>query len=228
MSRIYMMVVITNRSRRNRLKEFFEEHEICQVLDAPGSGTANSEVLDYFGLEATEKNVYFSIVTDETWKRLRRSLIINLQIDIPGSGIAFTIPVSSIGGKNVLQFLTQGQEYEKEEESALTETKYELVVAIANQGSIDSVMDAARSGGSGGGTVLHAKGTGVEKAEKFLGVSLAKEKEVILIVTKKSQKDSIMKAIMDQCGLKEEERAIVFSLPVTGTAGIRMLEEDLD
>ena len=90
--------------------------------------------------------------------------------------------------KKVLQYLIGGQEFEKEEETVLKDTKYELLVAIANQGSIDNVMDAARSANAGGGTVIHAKGTGMEKAEKFLGVSLAEEKEIILIVAKTSQK----------------------------------------
>ena len=71
----------------------------------------------------------------------------------------------------------------------MKETKYELLVAIANQGSIDVVMDAARSAGAGGGTVIHAKGTGMESARKFLGVSLAAEKEIIFIVTRTEEKD---------------------------------------
>ena len=104
---------------------------------------------------------------------------------------------------------------------------YELLVAIANQGYIDTVMDAARSAKAGGGTVIHAKGTGMELAKKYLGVSLVEEKEVILIVTKSREKNQIMKAIMEQAGLDSKERTIVFSLPVTSVAGIRMLEEDI-
>ena len=91
---------------------------------------------------------------------------------------------------------------------------------------IDTVMDAARSAKAGGGTVIHAKGTGMELAKKYLGVSLVEEKEVILIVTKSREKNQIMKAIMEQAGLDSKERTIVFSLPVTSVAGIRMLEED--
>ena len=67
---------------------------------------------------------------------------------------------------------------------------------------------------------------GMEKAEKFLGVSLAEEKEIILIVAKTSQKNEIMKAIMEQAGLESKEKAIVFSLPVTSTVGVRMPEEE--
>lgn len=109
----------------------------------------------------------------------------------------------------------------------MKDTDYELLIAIANQGYIDTVMDAARSAKAGGGTVIHAKGTGMELAKKYLGVSLVEEKEVILIVTKSREKNQIMKAIMEQAGLDSKERTIVFSLPVTSVAGIRMLEEDI-
>ena len=161
------------------------------------------------------------------WKKLKRGLITRMHIDVPGTGIAFVIPLSSIGGKRELQFLIQDQEYEKEEETELKGTKYELLIAIANQGSIDTVMDAARSAGAAGGTVIHAKGTGMEGARKFLGVSVAEEKEMIFIVARAEQKNRIMKTIMEKTGLDSKEKAVVFSLPVTGTAGIRAMEEDL-
>ncbi len=227
MSKLYMLVTITNRSMKQRLREFFHQNDQAVVFEALGRGTANSEVLDYFGLEAAEKMVSFSVVTDEMWRQIKRGLIINMQIDVPGRGIAFTIPLSSIGGKKVLQYLIQNHEYEKEEETKLRETTYELVVAIANQGSIDVAMDAARSAKAGGGTVIHAKGTGMESAKKFLGVSVAEEKEIIFIVTRTEEKKDIMKAIMEKAGLDSKEKAIVFSLPVTSVAGLRMREEDI-
>lgn len=51
----------------------------------------------------------------------------------------------------------------------MKDTDYELLVAIANQGYIDTVMDAARSAKAGGGTVIHAKGTGMELAKSISG-----------------------------------------------------------
>ena len=227
MGGLYMMAVITNRNMKDRFKSFFEENGQAVFFETPGRGTASSEVLDYFGLEATEKMVYLAIVTDNMWKKLKRGLIVRLQIDVPGTGIAFTVPLSSIGGKKALQYLIQDQEYVKEEESELKGTKYELLIAIANQGSIDAVMDAARSANAGGGTVIHAKGTGTEGARKFLGVSVAEEKEMIFIVTRTEEKNKIMKAIMEKTGLGSKEKTVIFSLPVTDTAGLRILEEEL-
>ena len=77
-----------------------------------------------------------------------------------------------------------------------------------------------------GGTVIHAKGTGMEHAKKFFGISLAEEKEMIFIVVRSSQKNDIMKAIMEQAGPKSPAGGIIFSLPVTGTAGLRLLSEE--
>lgn len=226
MSKIYMMVTISNKRTRQKFREFYKENHLEVAFETLGMGTASSELLDYFGVEATEKVISFHFVTGEKWKQVRKELIQKMYIDVPGMGIAFTVPLGSIGGKNVLQYLTAGQQFEKEEESALKGTEYEVVVIVANQGSIDTVMDIAREAKAGGGTVIHAKGTGMEKAEKFLGVSLAEEKEMIFIVTKKAQKDEIMKAVMKYAGLDRKEKAIVFSLPVTSVAGLRILEED--
>ena len=106
----------------------------------------------------------------------------------------------------------------------MKDTKYELIIVIANQGHSEMVMDAARSQGAGGGTVIHAKGTGLEKAEKFLGVSIADEKEMIFIVAKSEMKNAIMRSIMDNAGLGSKAKSVVFSLPVTDTAGLRLQE----
>lgn len=226
MSKVYMMVTITNRMIGSEMLPFYQEHEQSVILSTLGAGTANSDVLDYFGLEATEKVVMLSMVTEERWKELKRDLQREMNIDVPGTGIAFIVPISSIGGKKTLQFLTENQNFEKEEETVLKDTDYELIIVIANQGYSNLVMDAAREQGAGGGTVIHAKGTGMEKAEKFLGVSIAAEKEMIFIVTKTAKKNAIMKAIMENAGMESKAKSIVFSLPVTSTAGMRLQEED--
>ncbi len=226
MSKVYMMVTIANRSIGSKMLAFYKKHEQNLILSTLGTGTANSEILDYFGLEATEKAVMLSVATRERWKELKKGLQKEMNIDVPGTGIAFLIPFSSIGGKKALQFLTMGQDFEKEEETVLKDTEYELIIVIANQGYNNLVMDAAREQGAGGGTVLNAKGTGMEKAEQFLGVSIAAEKEMIFIVTKKKDKNAIMKAIMERAGMNSKAKSIVFSLPVTSTAGMRLQEED--
>ena len=225
MSTLYLMTTISDRNQSRRFLAFFKEHGVNVTLLTLGRGTAASEMLDAFGLEATEKAVLFAFVTGEEGKEIKKGLERQIKIDIPGSGIVFLVPFSSVGGKRQLQFLVEGRAFEKGEESALKETKYELLVAVANQGYTEMIMDAAREARATGGTVIHAKGTGIEKAEKFLGVSLAAEKEMIFMVVRKENKNAIMSAIMEKAGMGTKAKTIVFSLPVTDVAGMRLIEE---
>ena len=225
MSELSLMVTITSRKLTRKFIGFYEEMNLPVSFNTLGTGTASSEILDYFGLDGSEKSVLFHVITDSKWKEIKRQLRMKMNIDIPGIGIAFLVPLSSIGGIKALNYLTAGQDYVKGEESSLKDTKYELLVTIANQGYTEQIMDAARKVHAAGGTVIHAKGTGTHLAEKFMGVTLVPEKEMVFIVVRKSQKNAIMKAIMDEAGTGTKAGAIVFSLPVTDTAGMRMMEE---
>lgn len=225
MSELYMMVTITNRNLTRKFTSFYQEMGVDISVITVGRGTAASEILDYFGLDGAEKSVMIQVVTGEKWKEMKYGLQRKMQIDIPGIGIAFVVPISSMGGKKALNYLTNGLKFVKGEESSLKDTKYELLVVIANQGYTDLIMDAAREVHAAGGTVIHAKGTGTQHAEKFLGVTLVPEKEMVFIVVRKEQKNDIMRAIMDKAGLDSKARSIVFSLPVTDTAGMRLMEE---
>lgn len=112
-----------------------------------------------------------------------------------------------------------GTDPKQREEKAMQST-HELIIAIYEKGHTDLVMDAARAAGAAGGTTIRAKGTGAG-AEKFFGLSLAEEKEIVLIVSDTEKKKDIMKGIMQGAGIETKAHALVFSLPVTDTAGFR-------
>ncbi|MCI8539713.1 MAG: P-II family nitrogen regulator [Oscillospiraceae bacterium] len=225
MGALYWMITVIPRGRA----EAFLTHYLSQGkgvnLVCLGMGTASDAMMDSFGLESREKTVAFTVVTWESWRSLKRTLRTEMELDRPGGGITFLVPMSSVGGRKTLEFLS-GQPYAGGEESQMKDTKYEMIIAVANQGYMEPVMTAARGAGAGGGTVLHAKGTGMEEAERFFGVSLAAEKEMVFIVTRSEQKNAIMQAITEQAGMHTKAKAIVFSLPVTSTAGLRALEDD--
>lgn len=225
MGKLCLMTTIVSRKQLKKYLRLYQEELLQVMFITLGAGTASGDILDYLGLESTEKAVLFHVLEESVWERTKKNLRVKLQIDAPGEGIAFVVPLSSIGGKKTLQFLTGNQNFQIEEESALKDTMHELIVVIANQGYTELAMDAARGAGAHGGTVIHAKGTGMEQAEKFMGVSLASEKEIIFIVAKSEQKNDIMKAVMEQAGLQSKAKSIVFSLPVTDTAGLRLMEE---
>lgn len=225
---LYWMVTIIDRNQSRKFLSFYRNYGVSVVLSTLGHGTAASNVLNYFSLEATQKAVLCAVVTDTVWNAVKKGLETIMQIDIPGTGVAFVVPVSSVGGKRQLQFITSGMPFTKGEESVLKDTKYELLVVVANQGYTETIMEAARRGKAAGGTMIHAKGTGMEGAEKFLGVSLAAEKELIFIVVRREQKNEVMSAIMEDAGIETRAGAIVFSVPVTSTAGLRLTDLTAD
>ncbi len=225
MGKLYFMTTIVDRKIVKKYIDLYKENNKNVMFLTLGVGTATNEMLDYFGLDVNEKAISGFVVEENEWLDIKKQLQKKLQIDAPGGGIAFIIPLSSVGGKKTLQFLLESSDYQKEEESNLKDTNNELIVVIAQQGYTDMIMSAAREAGAYGGTVIHAKGTGQEFAEQFMGVSLAAEKEIVLIVSKTEQKNAIMKSVMENAGLDTKAKSIVFSLPVTDTAGLRLLED---
>jgi nitrogen regulatory protein PII len=145
---------------------------------------------------------------------------------LPDRGIALSIPLTSMGGRRSVELYSGGHENDEEEEQTMQEKQMELIVAICEKGHTDEVMDAARSAGARGGTVIHAKGTGSKYSSKFFGISIAEEKEMIYIVSSVDNKKDIMKSIMTNAGVETPAHTVVFSLPVSDTAGLRIFDED--
>lgn len=225
MSELYLMTTIVDRKLLPRFIALYQEKGIAVNLISLGYGTVPPQGAAKF-LGSSEKAVCFALVTEETWRDAKRALRQTLQIDVPGVGVAFTVALSSIGGRRELAFLTDGQNFTRGEESVMRGTERELIVIIGNQGYNELIMDAAREAGAYGGTIVHARGTGMERAEKFLGISLASEKDMIFIVVKTAQRDLIMQKIMRKAGVETPAKAIAFSLPVSDTAGLRLMDAD--
>ncbi|MBM6852337.1 P-II family nitrogen regulator [Oscillibacter valericigenes] len=220
MQGVDLIITITDRSRAEQFASWFRSHGISLVLTALGRGTATTEVLDFLGLEATEKAVLFCVAPRSP--RMVRQAARELWLDIPGQGVLMTVPVNSIGGPTAKEYLLHEQEGEAAMEREIT---HDLIVVIANQGSTDLVMDAAREAGATGGTAIHAKGTGTELVQKFFGVSIASEQEMLFILTRSDTKKPIMKAIMAKAGIQSPAQSLVFSLPVGDIAGLRELDQ---
>ena len=220
-----LVVTVINRTREKFLRTIVKELEIPFSFTMLGNGTATRSQLDFYGLEETEKAVVTFVADAESTRGLFRKAKQRMFLDVPGNGIMMAIPMKSVGGGSTLAFLTNNAERD-DGAPDLTNISHELVVVVCNHGYTDDVMDVARSAGAGGGTVLHAKGTGAALAKKFFGVTLAEEKEIILIASATGQRSAIMQAVASGCGPKTKAGAISFSLPVTQLTGIRITEDD--
>ena len=237
MSRLFCMITIVDRSRVNEYLKLFDEHDVPIGLVTMGEGTASSEMEEMFGLESveTEKAVCFSIIRETIWKSVKKDLETRVSVhepwaglplvNAPWTGVSFIVPLSSVGGPRELAYLTRGMNFKKGAETELKNTIYELIIVITNVGYSDMAMDAARDAGATGGTIIHARGTARKETEDFLGISLATERDMVFIVTTSEDKSRIMTAIMENAGIDTKAGALVFSLPVTATAGFKLTKD---
>lgn len=196
---------------------------VCEDMALPlnvtlsGRGTAVKSMLDVLGIESNLKRIMFSVANEEKTREFITRQKRQLHIGVPGHGIVIAVPVKSIGGGKTVAYL-RGEDGTAKYTPSLNYA-YELIVIIANEGRTDTVMNAARAAGARGGTVLHGKGTGSEAAMKFLNISIADEKEVILIVAPTAEKTAIMSEILKKAGPDTDAKAIAFSLPTSAVAG---------
>ena len=231
MKGLCLLFTIIKRSDIKEYHDFFERNSVSVIYDTLGNGTAHEKTLALLGIEKNEKAVLVSLMTYPTLKKITRGLAIEMKIDLPDRGIAVAVPLSSVGGAKTLEYFSAGQEIDDNDGAEASENKevkmqtvQELIIAIYEKGYTDMVMDAAREAGAGGGTTIRAKGTGAG-AQRFFGLSLAEEKEMLFIVAPTEKRKEIMKAIMQKAGIDSKAHSLVFSLPVTESAGFRFSDE---
>ena len=220
---ISLVITIHDRIELYDLMMFYERKNVAPVITMLGRGTATQNQLSILGLEPVQKALIAGVISGKEMPEFFKEAKKEFMIDVPGNGIMMTVPLKSVSGGRTLAYMTNQREMNKEVPSM--EFNYELIVIIANSGHIDDVMDVARTAGADGGTVIHAKGTGAKYSDRFFGVSLADEKEVIFIAETKAKKAAIMKAVAEKMGPATPAGAICFSLPVSEIAGLRMLED---
>lgn len=100
--------------------------------------------------------------------------------------------------------------------------KFEVIVAIVNEGHSDKVMDAARDAGARGGTICHARGSGNKDIEKKYGIVITPQKEMLYILVSENIRDYVMASINKAVGLDTMGQGIIFSLPVDNVSGIKL------
>ena len=214
------LISVVNPGAMERVCEIAAALDLPQTVAMLGHGTAAKSMLDLLGIESTEKRI-ITVANSEKAQQFIKDMRQQLYIGIPGHGIVIAIPIKSVGGGKTLAYLNNGEQQPARYTPELN-GKYELIVIVANEGRTDQVMNAARAAGATG---LHGKGTGSQNPKKFYNVSIASEKEVILMVAQNDRKAAIMQSVLHHAGPDSEAGAILFSLPVSEVAGFGLMDE---
>ena len=101
-----LLVTVVNRSKETYFIDLLEQFEVNMQMVVYGKGTANSEMLNLLGLAETEKAIIFSCVREDKIKEIKTTLSEKFKKIRNGKGIAYTIPMQSIVGASIYQFLS--------------------------------------------------------------------------------------------------------------------------
>ena len=88
------------------------------------------------------------------------------------------------------------------------------ITFIVSHGDAYDIMTAAREAGAKGGTILNAHGTRKEDDVQFFGMTLALEKEMLVIVAEKDEATNILNAVKDLPVFKKTGGGIIYTTEV--------------
>ena len=107
--KLKLLVTIVNRSKTTFFIDTLEQFEINMQMVIYGKGTANSEMLNLLGLAETEKSVILSVVREDKVNDVLETLKEKFEKIKNGKGIAYTIPMESVIGVSIYQFLSNNK-----------------------------------------------------------------------------------------------------------------------
>jgi nitrogen regulatory protein PII len=113
--KLKLLVTIVNRSKATYYVDLLEQFEVNMQLVLYGKGTANSEMRDLLGIVETDKVVLISFVREDKVNDVLETLKEKFEKIKNGKGIAYTIPMNSIIGVSIYQFLSNNKTVKKEE-----------------------------------------------------------------------------------------------------------------
>ena len=107
--KLKLLVTIVDRSKSLFYTDLLEQFEINMQMVVYGHGTANSEMLSYLGLAESDKAVIISCIREDNIKKACEVLEEKFDKIKDGKGVAFTIPLKSIIGVSIYQFLSNNR-----------------------------------------------------------------------------------------------------------------------
>lgn len=177
-----------------------------------GRGLAESNLAAVLGLGESSKDLILMVVKEDAVTSVRNSILQATSREKRGFGQIFSVDVSTVmksGG---------GINNRSKEDPAVGNSNFdnEMISVIVNKGYADDVMAAARVAGAGGGTVVNARGTARETDQRFFGMHIVPEKEMLIMIVPSDKKEAVLEAIREVKCLKEPGMGIAFSSGVEG------------
>lgn len=219
MVNLMLLVLIYSEGNDKKINSILNKFGVKVKTVTNASGTASASVLDYFGLAETKKDVYLAIIPDYLEHNILSKLKNTFKFEEIGTGITFTIPISS-SNKFLMDSFKKSDVEEKVKDMKEDNNKYHLIITIVLEGYLEQAMAAAKKAGATGGTVIKGRGLANLVPAKVLGFNIETEREVILNVVEDESKQKVMEEITSAVGIKTGGKGVCIALPISDAIGL--------
>lgn len=177
-----------------------------------GRGTVNSRLLELLDLNDSRKEIVLMATDDVTGTAAVQSIAKELSFHKADHGIAFVVPLQAIHGTH----------YCTSHSNHVTEANKmeQLIYTIVDKGLAEEVIEAAKSAGARGGTVINGRGSGIHETEMLFAMPIEPEREIILIIVSADIGEAVTRAIKDKMQLEQPGKGIMFVCNVSQTYGL--------
>lgn len=106
--KLKVIITIVDRAKAEFYLDVLSEFDVNFQIATGGKGTASSDMVDMLGLNI-QKAVLFSVVREDLVDSIMKCLEEKFETIRKGKGIAFAVPLSSVIGVNMYQFLSNNK-----------------------------------------------------------------------------------------------------------------------
>lgn len=179
-----------------------------------GKGTVDNYLLDILGLNEIRKEILMMIINEELEDTIFDELNRKFSFNKPNHGISFSMPIKSCIGLKNFRYIPNP------EKRGVNNMQYEAIFTITDKGLSDKVLEAAKSAGSTGGTVIHGRGSGTKENARLFNIEIEPEKEIVLILSTIEKTESIVNSIKEKLNINHPGKGIIFVLDVNKALGL--------
>jgi len=98
--------------------------------------------------------------------------------------------------------------------------RFKLILASVKADITDDIVDAAKDAGATGATIIPARGTGINEAKTFFGLSLEAQTDIVLLLVEEHIVLKILDTIKEAGKFHNPGTGIAFVVPVEHVVGL--------
>jgi len=104
--RIKLLIAIIERGRGDDVVNILRESGVTYNLVSPAHRATGSAIMDYLGLSNPERDIVISVVTEDKVEGILKKIMYKFNMEQPGNGVAFTIPITGVSGPLALRYIS--------------------------------------------------------------------------------------------------------------------------